>query len=106
MVMNASSYLLQTKPQSLSTWRLQHSIKNNMLHPNNSNNIGTKNKNLVLDVNCEQGETTRNLQDIFLIIRLLDSIRMKKIFKLQRKNFQHLNLLVSILTVVFFLIFQ
>lgn len=87
LVMNASSYLLQNKPQILSTSRLQHSIQNNMLHPNNSNKTGTKNKNLVLDVNCQTGETTRKLEDIFFNYKVIGFDKDETNIEIAKKNF-------------------
>ena len=66
-----SCYLTQNKPIQRSMNPLQLSIENNVLYPSQVGSKLMKNKNVVLDVNCEKGESTNRLQDIFFNYKVI-----------------------------------
>ena len=66
-----SCYLTQNKCVQRSVNPLQLSIENNILSPSYHGSTVTKNKNIVLDVNCKNGESTNRLQDLFFNYRVV-----------------------------------
>lgn len=64
-------YLTQNKPIQRSINPLQLSLENNVLYPSQVGSKLMKNKNVVLDVNCEKGESTNRLQDIFFNYKVI-----------------------------------
>lgn len=84
---NASAYLVQNRPTSKSVLPLQLGISNNVLRPSEENLKSTKDKKIVLDINCEKGISTNRLQDIFFNYKVVGFDKDEKNIKFAQKTF-------------------
>lgn len=80
-----TSYLVQTKPSK--PLRLQVTSQNNMLPPKGQHEKHSNHRNLVLDVQCQRGETTKRLEDIFFNHKVIGLDKDEDSIEMARKNF-------------------